>query len=61
MLLSPPTPGDLDQNGVVNINDLLILLGAWGLCDTCSECPADLDGDCVVGVVDLLALLANWT
>jgi uncharacterized membrane protein len=60
VLLSPPRPGDLDQNGVVNINDLLILLSAWGHCNNCSDCPADLDGDCAVGIADFLTLLANW-
>ncbi len=60
LLLSPPDPADINQDGVVNINDLLILLGAWGPCGNCSDCPADLDGDCAVETVDLLTLLANW-
>lgn len=54
---------DLNGDGVVDVIDLLLLLGAWGPCQppcppTCAE---DLDGDCDVGVVDLLLLLANWT
>ncbi len=60
VLLSPPRPADLDQNGVVNIVDLLILLGAWGPCNNCSDCPADLNGDCAVAIVDMLTLLASW-
>ena len=57
-----PKPGDLDQNGFVGVNDLLILLGAWGACpDPCPPtCTADVDGDCLVGVTDLLIVLANW-
>jgi hypothetical protein len=52
-----PCPGDLDGDGVVNVSDLLILLGAWGPCD---NCPQDLNGDGIVNVSDLLALLADW-
>jgi hypothetical protein len=55
-------PGDLDGDGIVGINDFLLLLGAWGACP--APCPpfciADLDGDCEVGITDFLILLANW-
>ena len=54
------TLGDLDGDGVVRTNDLLLLLGAWGPCVECGDCPADLDGDCQVGTTDLLTLLDNW-
>jgi hypothetical protein len=54
------TTGDLDGDGVVGVNDFLILLGAWGPCGDCAGCPADLDGDCQVGVNDFLILLAFW-
>jgi hypothetical protein len=55
-------PGDLDGNGSVNVNDLLIMLGSWGPCPApCPpSCLADLDGDCQVGVNDFLILLSNW-
>ena len=55
--------GDIDGDGIVGINDFLLLLGAWGPCDVpCPPvCAADLDGDCVVGINDFLTLLANWT
>jgi hypothetical protein len=49
-------PEDIDGDGVVNVVDLLALLGAWGMCD----CAEDIDGDGVVNVVDLLAVLAAW-
>ncbi len=49
--------GDLNGDGVVDVSDLLILLGEWGPCD---DCPADLNGDGVVDVSDLLILLGNW-
>ncbi len=57
----PATPGDLDGDGMVGINDFLALLSAWGPCpDPPAECPGDLDGDGIVGITDLLTLLANW-
>lgn len=56
-----PGPGDVDENGRIDITDLLLLLAAWGGCDDCTSCPADADDDCAVGITDLLALLANWT
>jgi len=57
-----PVPvGDLDGDTVVGIQDLLLLLAAWGMCAIpCEACPADLDGDDMVGRDDFLALLAGW-
>ena len=56
-------PGDLNQDGVVDIVDLLALLAAWGPCNQpCPpSCAGDLNGDCAVGIVELLAMLANWS
>jgi len=53
-------PGDLNGDGVVNVSDLLLLLGEWGTCADPNDCPADLNDDGVVNVSDLLILLANW-
>ncbi len=53
-------PGDLDGDGFVGTNDLLILFANWGSCDDCNNCPADLDGDCNVGTTDLLLLFSYW-
>ncbi len=55
-------PGDLNGDGVVNGQDLLILLNGWGPCPQApDECPGDLNNDGVVDGVDLLILLSNWT
>lgn len=56
----PAITGDLDNNGTVNVFDLLILLSEWGDCDDPNACPADLDENGIVNVFDLLTLLANW-
>ncbi|TVQ51602.1 MAG: hypothetical protein EA377_12125 [Phycisphaerales bacterium] len=55
--IEDPCVGDLTNDGVVNVFDLLELLGDWG---PCPGCPADLTGDGVVNVFDLLELLGNW-
>ena len=55
--------GDVDGDGIVGINDMLLLLADWGPCDEpCPpSCAADLTEDCTVGIDDFLLLLANWT
>lgn len=52
--------GDLNNDGHVDVLDLLILLGAWGVCPPFEPCLADLNGTNTVDVQDLLILLANW-
>ena len=48
--------GDLNGDGVVDVNDLLIMLSQWG---QCAGCSGDLDGDGWVTVDDLLTLLSH--
>jgi hypothetical protein len=59
LLLFDPTdtnlPADLDNDGDVDVADLLALLAAW---DTPN---GDLNGDGFTNVIDLLMLLAEWT
>ncbi len=54
--------GNTNGDTVVDVFDLLDLLGAWGACDLpCPpSCAADSNADCVVDVFDLLDLLAAW-
>lgn len=54
-------PGDINSDGQVNTDDLLILLNNWGVCPDPDDCPADLTGDGQVGTDDLLILLIHWT
>ncbi len=51
---------DLDQDGMVDVQDLLMLLGNWGLCPPTGIWPGDLNFDGTVDVVDLLELLGAW-
>jgi hypothetical protein len=50
-------PGDINGDGTVGVDDLLIMLSQWG---SCSGCSGDLDGNGYVGVDDLLLLLSNF-
>ena len=60
VLLSPMV-ADLTGDCIVNVDDLLILLGAWGPCaPPPTDCPADLNGSGEVDTLDLLILLGNW-
>lgn len=56
-----PVFGDLNDDGIVDVLDLLILLAAWGPCPALPDpCPADLNESGTVDVQDLLLLLSNW-
>ena len=59
-LAEPYTPllGDINGDGIVNVDDLLLVLGGWG---SNPGLPADLNNDGVVNVEDLLIVLANWS
>ncbi|UCD74336.1 MAG: S46 family peptidase [Phycisphaerales bacterium] len=50
--------GDVNGDGVVDIDDIFAVLAAWGPCD---DCPEDVNGDGVVDIDDLFEVLANWT
>ncbi len=53
--------GDVNADGVVTIDDLLIMIQSWGPCPgQGAACPADLNGDGVVGVSDLVLVMMNW-
>lgn len=52
--------GDIDANGLVNVEDILLLLSEWGQCDGVSSCFSDQNEDSTVDVNDLLMLIANW-
>ncbi|MCI0363454.1 MAG: hypothetical protein L0Y44_05840 [Phycisphaerales bacterium] len=51
--------GDIDRNGLVNVLDLLLVIGGWGACPI-GPCPADVDGSRIVDVNDLLGAIGFW-
>jgi len=52
---------DLNGDGVVDSQDLLLLLAAWGACPDGRACPADLNGDGIVDSGDLIELLSSFS
>jgi alpha-tubulin suppressor-like RCC1 family protein len=66
--IRPDTPScpqaDINCDGLVNVNDLLAVINAWGNCPPPpASCPADIappGGDGVVNVNDLLMVINNW-
>jgi hypothetical protein len=54
----PSVTGDVTGDGVVDVEDLVVLVTTWG---ACSGCPADLNGDGTVDVQDLVVLSTNWS
>ncbi len=51
------TPADLTNDGVVNAQDMAVLLSNWGQLNS----PYDLSGDGVIGGADLTMVLFAWT
>ncbi|MCH8824599.1 MAG: hypothetical protein IH984_13945 [Planctomycetes bacterium] len=51
---------DITGDGIVDIDDLVVVLAFWGPCAWPFTCLADLNGDCTTSVRDLLILFANW-
>jgi hypothetical protein len=59
--LMPSRFGDVNGDGIVNADDLIAVILAWGLCPAPpSPCPADVTGNGVVNVDDLIAVILNW-
>jgi hypothetical protein len=50
-------PEDLTGDGVVNGEDLGLLISLWG---SCSGCPEDLNGDGAIDGADLGLFFAAW-
>ena len=51
---------DTNADGIVDVNDILTVIGAWGDCVPDSDCPADVDGDGTVNVNDVLLVIGEW-
>jgi hypothetical protein len=49
--------GDFNFNRVVDVDDLLALINAWGPCEVC---VTDINDDRVIDVDDLLGVINNW-
>jgi hypothetical protein len=56
-----PIPGDQNNDGSVNIDDLLIVINSWGPCPCDEPCFGDTNDTRSVDVDDLLLIINNWT
>ena len=60
----PPDIAPTGGNGVVDVDDLLAVINAWGVCDPKETCVADIapptNGNGSVDVDDLLAVINGW-
>jgi len=54
--VSHPCIGDITDDALVNVLDLLAVIESWGTNDPL----ADVNGDGVVNVTDLLAIIGHW-
>jgi hypothetical protein len=52
--------GDVNNDGTVNVDDLLSVIHTWGPCTSCVFC-ADRTGNDVVDVDDLLQVINDWS
>ena len=50
--------GDLNNDGVRNFGDVLVLIPKWG--QACPGCPEDLNNDGIVNFGDVLVLIPVW-
>jgi len=64
---APLCPADIapapNGDNLVNVQDLLAVIGAWGACANPNDCRADIapvGGDDLVNVQDLLAVIGAW-
>ena len=54
-------PGDLDGNGRVDINDIILVADCWRMTTEDPGCaPYDLNGDGIINVVDIMLVAAHW-
>jgi hypothetical protein len=60
-LIAPPHPGDTNNDGQTNADDLVNVVLQWGACPAPPAfCPADLDGSGMVDADDLITVVLNW-
>ncbi len=51
---------DINDDNVVNVTDLLAIIGDWGACATTGGCDTDINLDSQINVTDLLAVIDAW-
>ena len=59
-VVAGPLSADVNQDGVIDFADLLLVLSSWGPCADVA-CPADVTGDGLVDFSDLLLVVTDWS
>ena len=59
-IVPAPVPGDANNDGVVDVDDLVLVITNWGPCIG-SPCNADVNNDTFVNVNDLVLVITNWS
>jgi hypothetical protein len=55
------TPGDANADGLVNVDDIVAVILAWGACPPAfAPCLADVNATGAVDVDDLIAVILGW-
>jgi hypothetical protein len=55
-ILPPACPEDVNDNGMVDVQDLVAVILAWGT----SDAAADVNDTGIVDVADLVAVIVKW-
>jgi hypothetical protein len=55
------SPGDADNSGFVNMDDLVRVITTWGACPKADDCAADMNGTLTVDIDDLVYVLTHWS
>ncbi|MBM3149917.1 MAG: hypothetical protein FJZ88_07840, partial [Chloroflexi bacterium] len=53
-------PGDLNNDGRVNIEDIMLVANAWRSTDPADIASYDLDGDGDIDIVDIMLVAREW-
>ncbi len=57
--ITEPLPGDVNDDGVVDVGDLLQVIADWGPCG--QPCLSDTNGDGAIDVTDLIDVIGHWS
>ena len=60
LCLEPICATDVNNDGVTDVNDLLLVLDVYGPCPDDGGCKSDIDGNGVVDCMDVLLLIEGW-
>ena len=58
--VTPSDPNDINGDGAVDVQDLVIVITGWGECPAGLPCPGDVNQDGFVDVLDLVSIITGW-